>query len=105
MNDSKSAPQLHLYVANDRQFRSGVSSSDYFSIFEWIHDGETYSFTGLTREILNQLIGRDKEKPLNGYAYWTHPDFGGRALLGLREANVRGEDRKSEDSVESPLEE
>lgn len=72
---------------------------------EWPHDGETYSFTGLTREILYQLVGRDKEKPLNGYAYWTHPDFGGRTLLGLREENVQGEERESKDSLESPLEE
>jgi len=60
---------------------------------EWTHDGETYSFTGLTREILNQLVGRDKEKPLNGYAYWTHPDFGGKTLLQLREENAQGEER------------
>lgn len=59
---------------------------------EWPHDGEIYSFTGLTKEILSQLVGRDKEKPLNGYAYWTHPDFGGRTLLGLREENVQGEE-------------
>lgn len=71
---------------------------------EWLYDGELYSFTGLTREILNQLIGRDKSKPLNGYAYWTHPEFGGKTLLELREANVRGEDRTSEDGLEPPLE-
>jgi len=61
---------------------------------EWLHDGETYSFTGLTKEILNQLVNRDKDDPLNGYAYWTHPDFGGRTLLGLREGNIRGEERR-----------
>lgn len=72
---------------------------------EWLNDDELYSFTGLAREILNQLVGRDKDKPLNGYAYWTHPDFRGRTLLELRETNVWGEDRESEDSLESPLEE
>lgn len=57
---------------------------------EWLEDGKLYSFTGLTREILYQLVGRDKEKPLNGYAYWTHPEFGNRSLLELRRSNVRG---------------
>jgi len=55
----------------------------------WLHDGELYSFTGLTKEILNKLVGRDKDKPLNGYSYWVHPDFDGRMLLELREADVR----------------
>ncbi len=62
---------------------------------EWLHDGELYSFTGLTREILNQLVGRSKEKPLNGYGYWTHPDFGDRTLLNLREANISAENKES----------
>lgn len=70
---------------------------------EWLHDGETYSFTGLTREILYQLIGRNKDRALNGYSYWIHPGFGGRTLLGLREANVQGEDRESGDSLVSPV--
>jgi hypothetical protein len=61
---------------------------------EWLYDGELYSFTGLTREILNQLVGRSKEKPLNGYAYWVHPDFGDRTLLSLREENVSPEDKE-----------
>jgi len=42
-------------------------------------------FTGLTREILHQQVGRDKNDPLNGYAYWTHPAFDDRTLLRLRE--------------------
>lgn len=62
---------------------------------EWLHDGELYSFTGLTREILNQLVGRSKDEPLNGYRYWTHPAYGERTLLNLREANVSAEDRES----------
>lgn len=69
---------------------------------EWLHDGDLYSFTGLTREILNQLVGRDKEKPLNGYAYWTQPEFNGKTLLRLRKENVQGEDREVTERVESP---
>lgn len=69
----------------------------------WIHDDETYSFTGLTREILNELVGRDKDKPLNGYAYWAHPEFRFRTLLKLREANVHGEDRYSDTEFEESL--
>lgn len=71
---------------------------------EWLHDGELYSFTGLTREILYQLVERDKEKPLNGYAYWIHPEFGGRTMLELRKADVQPEDRESEYALESPIE-
>lgn len=61
---------------------------------EWLEDGELYSFTGLTREILYQLVGRDKAKPLNGYRYWIHPDFDDRTLLDLREEGVRAENHE-----------
>jgi hypothetical protein len=61
---------------------------------EWLSDGNKYSFTGLTREILHQLVGRDKDKPLNGYAYWTHPEFGNQTLLTLREADATGKERE-----------
>ncbi|WP_136715502.1 endonuclease NucS domain-containing protein [Halorientalis salina] len=56
---------------------------------EWLHDGNMYSFTGLTKEILRQLVDRDTDKPLNGFAYWTHPEFGWETLLQLREKEVR----------------
>jgi signal peptidase I len=62
---------------------------------EWLHDKEVYSFTGLTREILNQLVDRNKDDPLNGYRYWTHPAFEKKTLLNLREANVSAEDRNN----------
>lgn len=71
---------------------------------EWLADGELYSFTGLAREILHQLVERDTKKPLNGYGYWTHPGFGGRTLLELREANVRGEDREPGDTQQYLIE-
>ena len=62
---------------------------------EWLHENEPYSFTGLTREILHRLVGRDKDKPLNGYGYWTHPEFDGRTLLRLRKENATADERKS----------
>jgi hypothetical protein len=61
---------------------------------EWLHDGAKYSFTGLTKEILHQLVGRDKDDALNGYEYWTHPQYDGRTLLRLREDGVEAEDRE-----------
>lgn len=64
----------------------------------WLYDGETYSFTGLTREILYQLVGRDKNDPLNGYKYWTHPAIEGQTLLALREAGASAADRAPDDS-------
>ena len=72
---------------------------------EWLYNDELYSFTGLTREILNQLVGRNKSKPLNGYAYWTHPDFAGKTLLDLREAKISREDRSSSDELELAINE
>lgn len=68
---------------------------------EWLENGEQYSFTGLTREILNRLVGRDKDKPLNGYAYWIHPEFDNRTLLSLREADVTATERQTDDESTS----
>lgn len=64
---------------------------------EWLHEDESdnlYSFTGLTREILNRLVDRSKQKALNGYGYWTHPKFDDRTLLDLREANISAENKE-----------
>lgn len=41
---------------------------------EWFHDNQTYSFTGLTKQLLHELVGRDTNKPLNGYNYWCPVD-------------------------------
>jgi hypothetical protein len=62
---------------------------------EWSHDGETYSFTGLTKELLNQLIDRNKEVALNGYKFWTHPEFENRRLRDLRNSQVTAHERKA----------
>ncbi len=62
----------------------------------WEHDGEVYSFTGLAKEALNELVGRDYSKALNGYKYWCHPDFGGRTLDDLRNSDITEDDRESE---------
>lgn len=66
---------------------------------EWLHNGETFSFTGLTREILHQLAGRDKSKQLNGYRYWVHPEFEWRTLLDLRRSDVKGGERSDEAAI------
>lgn len=50
----------------------------------WLHDGNTYSFTGLTKELLHELVGRDRGLALNGYDYWLHPEHN-RALADLRD--------------------
>lgn len=85
--------------SNDNYWRARVTGmTGQQNNLEWLHDGETYSFTGLTREILNQLVGRAKDKPLNGYAYWTHPDFGERTLLDLREDNVVADEKEPTDN-------
>jgi len=56
----------------------------------WLHDENTYSFTGLTKELLKKLVDRDKSKALNGYKYWCHPKYDHRTLDDLRNSNVRG---------------
>lgn len=50
---------------------------------EWLYDGEEYSFTGVSKEILNQLVDRLHEKALNGYTYWCHPEFEPQTLSDL----------------------
>lgn len=54
----------------------------------WCYDGETYSFTGLTRAVLRELY--DEEDPYfsKPYSYWTHPDFEYKTLKELREEQV-----------------
>ncbi|UPV72722.1 endonuclease NucS [Halorussus limi] len=61
---------------------------------EWLHDGNTYSFTGLTKELLHQLVNRDRDKTLNGYTYWCHPEFDDRTLSNLRNSKVTAPDRE-----------
>jgi hypothetical protein len=63
---------------------------------QWDHDENVYSFTGLTKELLYNLVERDRDESLNGYKYWCHPEFGGRTLSDLRNANTLGEDREGE---------
>lgn len=60
----------------------------------WDHDGNIYSFTGLTKEILNDLVDRDRDEALNGYKFWCHPEFKGRTLSDLRNSKAIGDDRE-----------
>lgn len=62
----------------------------------WDHDGELYSFTGLTKEVLHELVGRDRDEALNGYKYWCHPEFDNRTLSDLRNGEASGADRSDE---------
>jgi hypothetical protein len=52
---------------------------------EWLYDGEEYSFTGLSKELLRQLVGRDTDKALSGYEYWVLPEYPEFTLYELRE--------------------
>lgn len=58
----------------------------------WHYDDETYSFTGLTREVLRDLY--DEEDPYFSevFSYWVHPDFDRKQLSQLREEQVVGRD-------------
>lgn len=61
----------------------------------WNHDGNVYSFTGLSKELLHELVDRNRDIALNGYKFWCHPDFDGRTLSDLRNSDVSAEDRQS----------
>jgi len=62
----------------------------------WEHDEVVYSFTGLTKENLYELVGRDRDEVLNGYKYWCHPDFNDRTFSDLRSSEASGAERKDE---------
>ena len=68
----------------------------------WDYDGNVYSFTGLTKEILHELNERNRDLALNGYKYWCHPDFNSRTLDDLRNSDMTGENREGE-SVEQEI--
>lgn len=61
---------------------------------QWYHDDETYSFTRLTKTLLDELMVSDRPARLNGYRYWCHPEFEYRSLLDLRNSQVEASDRK-----------
>lgn len=55
--------------------------------FRWLQDNEVYSITALTKELLHQYNGRDKEKNLHGYSYWCHPSHGNEDLYTIKKAD------------------
>ena len=63
---------------------------------QWERDGKVYSFTGLTKEVLHELVGRDRDEALNGYKYWRHPEFDDRTLSELRSSEASGAERSDE---------
>lgn len=58
----------------------------------WQYDNETYSFTGLTREVLRDLYNEEDPYFSEVFSYWVHPDFDGKQLSQLREEQVVGRD-------------
>lgn len=62
---------------------------------KWLHDGELYSCTGVSKELIEDLTG-ERRKSLNGYKYWVHPEFDHRTLRDLRNSKVKAVSRKEE---------
>jgi len=62
--------------------------------FEWLHDGDEYSATGLAKTIIETATGK-RPSSLNGYKYLCHPDFEGRTLSDLRNSQVEARERRS----------
>lgn len=50
---------------------------------KWLHNGQLYSFTGVTLDLLEDLTGKRRQS-LNGYNYWVHPEYDYRTLSDLR---------------------
>lgn len=74
---------------NDEFWRARVTGKQgQTNTLMWLHDKNLYSFTGAAKELLHQLVGRDKDKVLSGYDYWTHPEFGHERLYRLRDRGV-----------------
>lgn len=61
----------------------------------WHHDDELYSFTGLTKTLVEELTG-DRPSRLNGYRYWCHPEFDHRTLRDLRNSGVEANGRSEQ---------
>ncbi|WP_224332656.1 DUF91 domain-containing protein [Haloprofundus halobius] len=61
---------------------------------EWLYDNELCSFTGAAKELLHELVERDRDKVLSGYEYWTHPEFEYERLYNLRDQAVTGDKRQ-----------
>jgi len=62
--------------------------------FEWLHDNEEYSATGLAMTVIETVTG-ERPNSLNGYEYLCHPDFDGRTLSDLRNSKVEAPERRS----------
>lgn len=58
----------------------------------WEYDEEVHSFTGLTKELLEELTG-NRPNAINGYKNWCHPGFDYRTLSELRNSQIMGSDR------------
>ncbi|WP_423746634.1 DUF91 domain-containing protein [Haladaptatus sp. SPP-AMP-3] len=85
----------HPWSEEDKFWRATVTGDTGQSDnVRWNHDGNVYSFTGLTKELLHELVERDRSKALNGYKYWCHLEFEGRTLSDLRNSETHGEDRE-----------
>lgn len=87
-------PPTREYDPEDNLWRAEVTGDTGQSDnVRWLHDDEVYSFTGLTKELLHELVGRPKSKSLNGHKYWCHPELENRSLHDLRESDVRNPER------------
>lgn len=96
-NPDKHTKEFHReYDPKDDYWRAKVTGrTGMTDNVEWLHNGETYSFTRLSKVILEEQVGRDPSKALNGYKHWCHPEFDGRTLKDLRNSKVQAPHRKA----------
>ncbi|AHG05424.1 hypothetical protein HALDL1_16560 [Halobacterium sp. DL1] len=60
----------------------------------WCHNDEEYSFTGLTRAILQNIRTTDNPHFDDAFGYWTHLAFGRKSLTTLRKEQTTGSSRE-----------
>ncbi|MFC5367894.1 DUF91 domain-containing protein [Salinirubrum litoreum] len=79
-------PPVQQYDESDDFWRARITGKKGQSDnVEWLYDNKEYSFTGLSKELLRQLAGRDSDKALNGYKYWTLQENPAYTLDELRD--------------------
>ena len=95
-NDGRKPPESEWLIDPPDEFWSATvtGNTGQADNVRWEYDGQTYSFTGVTKQLLDELVGRDQERALNGYKYWCHPAFGSRTLSALRNSEAENSDRR-----------
>lgn len=96
--DAEAKPSEADWVIDpsDEFWRAEVTGENGMSDnIRWLHDGDTYSFSGLTGTLFEELTG-DRPGSINGNKYWRHPAFDDRTISELRNHEVSASERATQ---------